>query len=378
MKNTWNRRRFLVSVAGAAFAPLLLTAAVGCGENGGSSAGNARESEPGAAGQESSSATAPAPSVFRIGHQKADTLNLLKLRGTLDKRLAEKGVKIEWLAFPAGPPLLEALGVNSLDFGSTGESPAIFAQAAGTPFVYIANIPNTNNNGDGQALIVPEDSPIKTLADLKGKKIAVARASGAHNFLVQILQRADIPYTNIEPIYLSPPDARAAFDAGKVDAWSIWDPYLTVAQRTTGARVLINAKGIISPGPFYLASTPFAKAHGAILKTVLEEIEATSRWGREHIEESAEILSKDTGVEKETLIDLAKRRPRGAKYIGLRPIDDGVIAEQQEVADNFGKIGLLPKPVVIKEATLSPSEYAAINPRPVVALSGGENGKGAR
>ncbi|MBC7806765.1 MAG: ABC transporter substrate-binding protein, partial [Akkermansiaceae bacterium] len=218
--NTWNRRRFLVSVAGAAFAPLLLTVAVGCGENGGSSTGvGSRQGESGAAGRQPTTAS---PSVFRIGHQKADTLNLLKLRGTLDKRLAEKGVKVEWLAFPAGPPLLEALGVDSLDFGSTGESPAIFAQAAGTPFVYIANIPNTNNNGDGQALIVPKGSPIRTLGDLKGKNIAVARASGAHNFLVQILQRANIPYTSIEATYLSPPDARAAFDAGKVDAWSIW------------------------------------------------------------------------------------------------------------------------------------------------------------
>lgn len=368
--NTLDRRRFLVQVmAGAALGLPLSSIVAGCGD---------RESESGAAGQKSTSAAATAPSVFRIGHQKADTLNLLKLRGTLDSRLAKEGIKIEWLAFPAGPPLLEALGVNSLDFGSTGESPAIFAQAAGTPFVYIANIPNTNNNGDGQALIVPKDSPIRALADLKGKKIAVARASGAHNFLVQILQRASIPYADVGTIYLSPPDARAAFDAGKVDAWSIWDPYLTVAQRTTEARVLINAKGIVSPGPFYLASTPFAKAHGAILKTVLEEIEITSRWGREHIEESAEILSKDTGIEKATLVDLAKRRPRGAKYVGLRPIDDVVIAEQQQVADNFGKIGLLPKPVVIKEATLSPSEYAAINPRPVVARSASEKGVGAQ
>jgi len=360
--NMTRRKLFAFGIGGAAFAPLLWTVA-GCDKNGGSGAtADTREGEPGATGQKSTSAVAPVVSDFRIGHQKADTLNLLKLRGTLDKRLAEKGVKTQWLAFPAGPPLLEALGVNSLDFGSTGESPAIFAQAAGTPFVYVANIPNTNNNGDGQALIVPKDSPIQTLADVRGKKIAVARASGAHNFLVQILQKAGIAYTDIEPVFLAPPDARAAFDAGKVDAWSIWDPYLTVAQTATGARVIINAKGIISPGPFYLAATSFAKQHGDVLKITLEEIESTSRWGREHIEKSADLLAKDTGIAKQTLIDLAKRRPRGDKYVGLRPIDDAVIAEQQQVADNFGKIGVLPKPVVIKDATLTPAEYAAINP----------------
>ncbi|MBC8141625.1 MAG: aliphatic sulfonate ABC transporter substrate-binding protein [Armatimonadetes bacterium] len=354
------RRQLLaLGIGGAAFAPLLLTGCDTNGDAGNGTSANAREGEPGAAGGKSA---APIVTDFRIGHQKADTLNLLKLRGTLDKRLAERGVKVQWLAFPAGPPLLEALGVNSLDFGSTGESPAIFAQAAGTPFVYVANIPNTNNNGDGQALIVPKDSPIQTLADVKGKKIAVARASGAHNFLVQVLQKVGIAYTDIEPVFLAPPDARAAFDAGKVDAWSIWDPYLTVAQTATGARVVINAKGIVSPGPFYLAATTFAKQHGDILKIVLEEIETTSRWGREHIEESADLLAKDTGVSRQTLIDLAKRRPRGDKYVGLRPIDDAVIAEQQQVADNFGKIGILPKPVVIKEATLTPAEYAAINP----------------
>ena len=372
------RRQLLaLGTLGTAFAPLLLTVA-GCGRNGdGDTSANAREGEPGTAGRKPTSPAAPAGgnavsplSDFRIGHQKADTLNLVKLRGALDKRLAAQGIKTEWLTFPAGPPLLEALGVRSLDFGSTGESPAIFAQAAGTPFVYVANIPNTGNNGDGQALIVPEGSAIKTLADLRGKKIAVARASGAHNFLVQILERAHIAYTGITPVYLSPPDARAAFDAGKVDAWSIWDPYLAVAQAQGKARVVVNAKGIVSPGPFYLAATGFAHTHGDVLKIALEEIEAASVWWRAHPEEAAQLLSKDTGVPEETLIALAKRRPRGEKYLGLRPITKAIIAEQQQVADNFAKIGLLPKPVVIKNATLSPQEYAAITPTPHEIASG--------
>lgn len=296
--------------------------------------------------------------VLHIGHQRADPLNLLKLRGDLEKRLASQGVTVEWVNFTAGLPLLEALGVGSIDFGSTGDSPALFAQAAGTPLVYVANIPLGDNAEDGEAIIVPKDSPIHTVADLKGKKVAFQKASGSHNLLLQHLQIAGLAYSDIKPIYLSPPDGRVAFESGSIDAWVIWDPFLATTIKKSGAHIIANRKGIKTPGAFYLSSRKFATEHPELIKVVLEEINKTSAWSFNHPTETADLLAKSTGVDRETLTFLLQRRSR----IGMRPIDESLLSTQQSAADNFFRIGLLPKKINIREAALTPSQYAQLIP----------------
>lgn len=297
--------------------------------------------------------------VFHIGHQRGDTLNLLKVRGDLERRLAKQGIKVDWVLFPAGPQLLEAMGVGSVYFGSTGESPAIFAQAAGNDLIYVANIPPSgSSSGDGQAIIVPQNSPIRTIADLKGKKIAFQKASSAHNFVIQIVERAGLTYRDIQPVYLSPPDARPAFDSGNIDAWAVWDPFLAAAQKRTNARVLVNSKGIFTAGSFYLAPRKFAIEHPELLKIVLEELNKAGDWVWTHKDEAAEILAKDTGIDLDTLKLLQSRAERAA----TRPVNEEVIKAQQTVADNFFKIGLLPKRLNVREAVLSPQQYAALTP----------------
>jgi len=295
---------------------------------------------------------------LRIGHQRADALNLLKVRGDLDRRLAAQGVKVEWANFPAGPPLLEALGVGSLDLGSTGESPPLFAQASGSSLVYLANIPLPEDPGKGQAILVKSDSPIHTVADLKGRRVAFSKASGAHNLVLQALEQAGLKYTDIQPIFLAPPDARAAFESGSIDAWAIWEPYLTVAEQKTQARVLVDAGKIVTPGGFYLASRAFAKEHPEILKIALEEIDRVGVWANAHPNDAAQILSQNSGVEASTLLLLQNKRARK----GIRSIDDEIIKQQQTVADNYVRIGLLPKPIDVREAMLTPAEYAALTP----------------
>ncbi|PTT82082.1 sulfonate ABC transporter substrate-binding protein, partial [Pelomonas sp. HMWF004] len=158
---------------------------------------------------------------LRIGFQKsASLLTLQKSTGSLEKRLAPLGVSVKWVEFPAGPQLLEGLNVGAVDVGFVGEAPPIFAQAAGAKFVYIGFDPAAP---EAEAIVVPKDSAIKSVAELKGKKVALNKGSNVHYLLVKALEQAGLKYTDIQPVFLPPADARAAFERGAVDAWVIWD-----------------------------------------------------------------------------------------------------------------------------------------------------------
>ena len=171
--------------------------------------------------------------VVRIGFQKYGKLVLLKSKGTLEEKLKAAGYKVVWTEFPSGPPLLEALNVGAIDFGNTGEAPPIFAQAAGAPIQYVAYEPPAPK---GEAILVPKDSKLTSVADLKGKKVALNKGSNVHYLLVKALEKAGVKYSEIEPVFLAPADARAAFERGAVDAWVIWDPFQAAAEAATGAR----------------------------------------------------------------------------------------------------------------------------------------------
>ncbi len=198
---------------------------------------------------------------LRIGYQKYGTLVILKARGTLDKRLADKGIAVKWSEFPFGPPLLEAINVGSIDVGTVGESPPVFAQAAGADLVYVGNEPPAPG---AEALLVPKDSPIRSVAELKGKKIAVAKGFNANYLLVKLLENAGLKYSDVEVVYLAPADARAAFESGRVAAWSIWDPFLAAAEKQLSARVLADGRGAVANHQFYLAARAFAEKHPSL------------------------------------------------------------------------------------------------------------------
>lgn len=191
-----------------------------------------------------------APRELRIGHQKG-LLSLLKGRGTLEKRLAPLGVTVKWTEFTAGPVQLEALNVGSIDFGDVGEAPPIFAQAAGAPLAYVgATVPRPAS----EAVLVPKGSAIKTVADLKGKKIALNKGSNVHYFLVKLLEKHGLTYADVNPVFLPPSDARAAFEKGSVDAWVIWDPFLAAAEKALDATVLADATGVVGNRAYYFSS----------------------------------------------------------------------------------------------------------------------------
>ena len=190
---------------------------------------------------------AAADKVVRIGYQKYGTFLLLKARGLLEKNLAPTGFRVEWTEFPGGPQLLEALNVGALDFGITGEAPPIFAQAAGAPLVYVANEPAAPLS---EAILVPKDSPIHSVAELKGRKVALNKGSNVHYLLVKALEKAGLRYSEITPVFLRPSDARAAFEHGDVDAWAIWDPFQASAEVAIQARTLASGEGVAANRQF--------------------------------------------------------------------------------------------------------------------------------
>ncbi|MCW5138063.1 sulfonate ABC transporter substrate-binding protein [Burkholderia cenocepacia] len=279
---------------------------------------------------------------LRIGFQKYGNFVVLKARGTLEKRLANQGVTVQWLEFPAGPQLLEGLNAGAIDVGTVGETPPIFAQAAGVDFVYIGNEPPAPQ---GEAIVVLPDSPIRTVAQLRGKKVAFNKGSNVHYLLVKALEHAGLAYADIQPIYLTPADARAAFVQRSVDAWVIWDPYLAAAERQLGARVVANGDALVRNTQYYLAARKYAAAHPQVLRALLDEVDAVDHWARDHVPEVAAQLSPLVGLDAPTLEVALKR----AGY-GVQPITDATVAYQQNIADAFSTLKLIPGKLSVASA----------------------------
>ena len=272
--------------------------------------------------------------VLRIGHQKG-WLSILKGRGTLEKRLAPLGVKVTWTEFTAGPVQLEALNVGSIDFGDVGEAPPIFAQAAGAPLVYAgASVPRP----ELEALLVPKDSPIRSVADLKGKRVAYNKGSNVQYLLVKLLQKHGLSYGDVQSIFLAPADARAAFEKGAADAWLIWDPFLAAAQKTLQARVLADANGVANNRYYYFSSRDYATRNPDVLRIAIEEINRIDTWVSHNKAAAAAELAGVLGLDKE-ITTLYVERVR----FGTAPVTRDILAEQQEIADTFHALKLIPK-----------------------------------
>lgn len=292
-----------------------------------------------------SGSTLAATSELKIGFQKYGTLPILKARGTLEKALKPQGMSVRWVEFPAGPQLLEGLNVGSIQLGETGEAPPIFAQAAQAPLVYIANQPAAST---AEALIVPKNSRYKTIAELKGKRIALNKGSNVHYLLLKLLEKNGLKLADIQAIYLPPADARAAFEKGAVDAWVIWDPFLAAAEKQLGARTIANGSNLVSNYQFYLADRTFATQNPKIVQTVINELNSTSQWAQRNRNEAAKVLQQQTGLAL-PIVSLSVNR----MGFGIKPVNATVIAAQQKVADAFSNQGLIPKPIKVSAATIN-------------------------
>ncbi len=275
---------------------------------------------------------------LRIGWQKNGVLALAKRRGALEKRLADQGLTVSWSEFTSGPPLLEALGAGALDFGATGDVPPLFAQAAGGALYYVGIY---RGSPAGSAILVRKDSPISTLEDLKGRKVAFKRGSSAHNVTVKVLRKAGLTLDDVQPLDLAPPDAAAAFKNGSIDAWSIWDPYLAIAEADPETRILTTAEGIVDSYSYFLANKDFTDENGTVIVNVLDELAKVGRSAQDNLDETVKELSEITGVPADvTRVTLT--RP-GADLGSVSTVTDAAASYQQALADEFYNLGIVPK-----------------------------------
>jgi sulfonate transport system substrate-binding protein len=279
----------------------------------------------------------------KLAFQKNGVMLVAQTRGSLAEPLKAKGITpLEWVEFPAGPPLLEAMAVGAVDLGLTGDTPPIFSQVAGAPMKYVAQV---RLSGKAGGVITPKTSGVQTLKDLKGKKLCYTRGSSAHNSAVVALQSAGLSLDDVESINLSPADAAAAFAQGGIDGWVIWDPYYTLAIRDQGARKLTGLDELGGGASFLLANAKFVDSRPEDLKAILTAIANEGTWCAANTDEVADITSKAAGLELDLLKDTMKRTD-----FKVEPLSDDVLAAQQANVDRFVELKIIPKSVKIADA----------------------------
>lgn len=281
---------------------------------------------------------------LRVGYQKSANLFVLqKAQGTLEKKLAPLGFSVKWVEFPAGPQLLEGLNVGAVDVGHVGEAPPIFAQAAGARFAYIGYDPAAPR---AEAILVAKDSPIKSVADLKGRKIALNKGSNVHYLLVRLLEKNGLKLGDITPVYLAPADGRAAFESRNVDAWVIWEPFQSAAEKSIGARVLADGSGGVANNYlYYLGERGFVTKNPQVIQALFEDSVERGAWLKANLRAAAEIIAPQQGLP----VDVVEQALRRYEF-NVKPVTEAVLAEQQKIADTFFELKLIPKAIAVREA----------------------------
>lgn len=295
---------------------------------------------------------ADAAEQLRIGYQKSSTLiSLLKSQGSLEKALAGQDVEISWHEFPSGQPLLEALNVGNIDLSAdVADTVPVFAQAAGAQLAYFAQ---EAPSPSAQAILLRNDSPVHSLADLKGKKVAVTKAAGSHYLLIAALAKAGLKFSDIEPAYLTPADGRAAFENNKVDAWVTWEPFLSAAQQQLPTRTLSDGKGLADYQRYYLTSAKFAQSHPQVLQVVFAELVKTGDWLRANPRQAAEVLGPLWGNLDPNIVEQANAK----RSYQVRLVQPESLGEQQKIANTFFNEGLLPKAVDASQVVIWTPEH---------------------
>lgn len=293
--------------------------------------------------------------VLRMGYQQAG--DLIRITKVLEKRLEPLGVKVEWAQFAQGPQLMEAMNVGKIDLGSVGETPPIFAQAAGAQIAYVVGRRTTEKTGRGSAIAVPPNSSINTVKDIKGQTVVFQKASASHYFILRALEEAGLKYSDIKVQSLPNVEASSAFQEGKIPVWVTGDPHLARAEKAGKAKIIRTAQGINSPGGYYISRKEFASENPELLRIVIEEIDKIERWAEKHPQETAKLIAPYQKLPPDVMDLVISRRS-----YGLRAISPDLISDQQRVADYFYQNGLIPKPVNVQEAILTPQQYAAITP----------------
>ena len=275
---------------------------------------------------------------LRVANQKSTIKALLEASGESQNVPYE----IKWSEFPSASPLGEALNAGAVDVGALGDAPYVFALGAGASSKVISIIHAEGRNTT--ALLVPKDSPIKTAADLKGKKIVTGRGSIGHYLAIKALNNAGLTTQDVQFIFLLPAESRLVLDNGTADAWATWDPYTTVVTSQSNARVLVSGKHLLS-NHLYFAATGQAIADKRVqLDDFVARIDRAYAWANTHPEQYAAAQAKITGLPLAVHIEVAKDT-----HLSPVTIDDSVIHGLQATADTYVKEGLLSKHIDVSQ-----------------------------
>ncbi|NCE93777.1 ABC transporter substrate-binding protein [Pseudomonas sp. L13] len=275
---------------------------------------------------------------LRVANQKSTIKALLEASGESQNVPYE----IKWSEFPSASPLGEALNAGAVDVGALGDAPYVFALGAGASIKVISIIHAEGRNTT--ALLVPKDSPIKTAADLKGKKIVTGRGSIGHYLAIKALNNAGLTTQDVQFIFLLPAESRLVLDNGTADAWATWDPYTTVVTSQSNARVLVSGKHLLS-NHLYFAATGQAIADKRVqLDDFVARIDRAYAWANTHPEQYAAAQAKITGLPLAVHIEVAKDT-----HLSPVTIDDTVIHGLQATADTYVKEGLLSKHIDVSQ-----------------------------
>lgn len=272
---------------------------------------------------------------LNVGDQKGGSEAVLRAAGELD----DLKYKIRWSTFTSGPPLLEAVNAKAVDIGAVGNTPPVFAAGANSKISVVAA---THGTAAGEAILVPNDSRLKKPSDLKGKSVAVAQGSSAHYQLIASLEKAGLGFKDVDVKYLQPADALAAFTSGKVDAWSVWDPYTSQVLESKKGHVLTDGDGLVNGLNFQVAA-PGAlkdKKKSAAIDDYLKRLQRAQAWVYKHPEAWAKVWAKDTGLPYEVAL-AAVKRSNGTRVPVA--VDKNVITSEQEIADTFTDQKLIPR-----------------------------------
>ncbi|MEW6641943.1 MAG: aliphatic sulfonate ABC transporter substrate-binding protein [Pseudomonadota bacterium] len=282
-----------------------------------------------------------------LGFQKTGIPLVARELRVFERRFEPKGIKVNWVEFTSGLNLLQAMDVGSVSFGNAGNVGCIFVQAAGGRIVYLAAQPA---GAQSEGILVKQGSPIRAIADLKGKRVGYAKGSSSHNLLAAALEQQGLSLADVTSVGLSAADGAFAFDTGSIDAWVIWDPYMAIAQARTATRVLAYSGDVIPDNAgFLLANAAFAASNPGLVRELVEGSAEAGAWAKTHPDEVTVGLARATGIDATVLAQVNARAG-----FDIVPLSETILASQQATADRLTRLGVVPKQVAVRDIVWRP------------------------
>jgi sulfonate transport system substrate-binding protein len=279
-----------------------------------------------------------------VGYQKADPIDISKTRGELAKKMKKKGYKVVFKQFQDGTALMTALKSGDIDYARLGDTPGIINQAAGTDIVYVAA---GAAKSEGSGIVIPENSTIKSMQDLKGKKVAYTKGTSSQYLLLNALKQAGMSATDITWVNLDSSAASVAFAKGKVDAWATWDPMTATAEVKQNATLLVNgSNGVSNNRDFILSTKEYAESNTDVSKLLVDYIEDDMEWANQNESELVDMLSDSLNLSKKIIKKMVERRT-----YSMGSMTDAIVAEQQKIADLFYEEGVISKKIKVSDIT---------------------------